>query len=121
MPKFSQTSKDRLATCDTRLQALFNSVVMDYDCAIICGFRNKEDQDKAYAQGYSKARWPNGNHNRTPSLAVDVMPVPIIWEDIDRLNRFAVVVKARAKQMGIAVEWGGDWRFVDRPHWEVKP
>ncbi len=66
-------------------------------------------------------KWPNGQHNSLPSRAVDVMPYPIDWADIPRMEAFAVVVKDTARELGLKVEWGGDWKggFIDRPHWEL--
>ena len=41
---------------------------------IVCGHRNKEDQNKAFAEGKSKLKWPKGKHNKLPSQAVDAAP-----------------------------------------------
>lgn len=128
MPKFSKVSQDRLKTCDQRLQDLFNEVIKNYDCSIICGHRGQADQDKAYNEGKSKIKWPNGKHNSNPSRAVDVAPYPIDWNDTKRFYHFAGYVKATADQMGIKIRWGGDWdsdndfkdnSFNDTPHFEL--
>lgn len=123
MPEFSSRSKERLSTCEPRLQVLFNRVITKTDCTIICGHRNQEDQDKAFHDGFSLVRWPNGKHNADPSHAVDVMPCPVDWEDIKKLEAFAIVVKETIAELGLqdVIEWGGDWlKFIDRPHWEIK-
>lgn len=120
MSAFSEISLNRLRTCHPDLQTLFLHVVKKTDCTIVCGFRNKEDQDKAFHDGFSKVQWPNGKHNKLPSEAVDVMPYPIDWEDVGRLEEFAKVVKETAEELGIKVTWGGSWTsFPDRPHWEI--
>jgi peptidoglycan L-alanyl-D-glutamate endopeptidase CwlK len=121
MPEFSEKSKARLSTCCQELQDVFNAVIREVDCTIICGFRNEEDQNKAFEQGFSKKKWPDGNHNKQPSLAVDVCPYPIDWKDEKRFKEFSEVVKCKAAELGISITWGGDWQdFVDFPHWEVK-
>lgn len=121
MPSFSQISKDRLATCDPRLQFLFNEVIKAIDCAVICGTRNEEDQNKAFHDGFSKLQWPNGRHNHLPSLAVDVMRCPIDWNDIEGQKAFGIYVKECASKLSIELEWGGDWiGFPDRDHFQVK-
>lgn len=123
MPEFSSRSKERLSTCEPRLQVLFNRVITKTDCTIICGHRNQEDQDKAFHDGFSLVKWPNGKHNADPSRAVDVMPCPVDWEDIKKLEAFAIVVKETIAELGLqdVIEWGGDWlKFIDRPHWEIK-
>ena len=120
MPQFSELSKQRLATCDQRLQDLFNKVIETIDCAIICGTRNQEDQDKAFHDGFSKLQWPNGKHNHSPSLAVDVMRCPIDWDDQAGQNAFAFYVKEVAFTMGIKIVCGSDWvHFPDRDHFEL--
>lgn len=121
MPKFSKISLERLGTCHPDLQRLFNEVIKTHDCIILEGHRGKEAQDKAYAEGHSKLKWPNGNHNKLPSLAVDVMPYPVDWKDTNRIKDFAVFVKYTAQKLGIDVSWGGDWKtLIDMPHWELK-
>lgn len=100
MPTFSKISKDRLATCDERLQKVFNEVVKYFDCTIVQGHRGQAEQDAAYASGKSQLKWPNGNHNKFPSKAVDVMPYPIDWTDRERMTLFAGFV------MGIGISMG---------------
>jgi peptidoglycan L-alanyl-D-glutamate endopeptidase CwlK len=94
------------------------------DFIIACGYRNQEDQDKAYAQGYSKVKYPNGKHNKNPSLAVDIAPYvngAVIWDDITLFHKLADHIKGVAYALDIDVEWGGDWKeFVDFPHWQIK-
>ena len=129
MPYFGKSSKKRLSTCDDRLQKVFNEVIKHVDCSVLCGHRGKDDQDKAYKEGKSKAKYPNGRHNRQPSLAVDVSPYPIDWDDLERQTLFAGFVLGIAKQMGINLIWGNDWdgdfetkdtRLKDYPHFELK-
>lgn len=120
MPSFSTKSAERLLTCDHRLQRLFNDVIKFLDCSVICGHRGKLEQDKAYAEGKSKLRWPDSKHNVSPSKAVDVIPYPQDWSNIQRFREFAVIVKECAARLGIKVRWGGDWKeFPDFPHWEL--
>jgi|688.fasta_scaffold115875_5 peptidoglycan L-alanyl-D-glutamate endopeptidase CwlK len=125
---FGQTSRDRLATCDERLQRVFNEVIKHRDCSILCGHRGQAEQDEALRTGKSKLGWPKSNHNTLPSKAVDVAPYPIDWTDIDRFRLFAGFVLGVAAGMGIPLRWGGDWdgdgtnrdqSFHDLPHFEV--
>ena len=85
MNKFSERSKERLNTCHRDLKTLFNHVILERDCTIVCGQRNKTDQDKAFTDGNSKVQWPNSKHNRIPSLAVDVAPLIRLDEAIKNL------------------------------------
>lgn len=120
MPEFGKTSRARLETCHPDLQRLFNEVIKEMDCSIICGHRGKVDQDEAFRLGNSKVTWPRSKHNSTPSNAVDAVPYPIDWKNFDRFNQMAVIVKRKAEELGIKIVWGGDWKtFKDLPHWEL--
>ena len=64
----------------------------------------------------------------TPSMAVDVAPCPIDWEDTKRFYHFGGYVKAWAHALDIKIIWGGDWdsdndfrdqRFHDLVHFEL--
>ena len=128
MPKFGKTSRKRLATCDERLQKVFNEVIKHVDCSILEGHRSGERQNKLYDEGKTKVKFPKGRHNNNPSLAVDVASYPIDWDDRERHTLFAGFVIGFARGMGITLRWGGDWnrnwdtadnRFDDFPHFEI--
>lgn len=134
MPKFSRTSLERLDTCHRDLQMLFNHVITMFDCSIICGHRNKIAQDAAFRAKLSEVEWPNSKHNKTPSMAVDVAPYPIDWNDRERFVFFAGHVMATAKLlhyegfMSHRLRWGGNWdndnnlkdnQFDDLVHFEL--
>ena len=128
MPKFGRTSKKRLVTCKEDLQVLFNEVVKHFDCSVLVGYRGRNEQDTAYESGHSKVKWPNGKHNSNPSLAVDVAPYPIDWDDRERFIYFGGFVKGCAYQLGLPLRWGGDWdndsqlsdnKFDDLVHFEL--
>lgn len=110
MPRFSSRSTKRLSTCHEDLQRVFKDVIKDVDCTVLCGRRNERDQNKAYREGKSKVKYPDGKHNGDPSLAVDVAPWPIDWKDRDRFHWFAGYVMGKAETMGITLRWGGNWR-----------
>ena len=123
MPSFGKRSRERLATAHPILQELFFEVVKGFDCTILCGHRTKMEQDALFYHDppRTKAKFPKSKHNVLPSNAVDVMPYPIDWKDMDRLHEFAKHVKSVADDMDIPIEWGGDWEsFFDGPHWQRK-
>lgn len=128
MPKFSRRSKDNLAQCHPDLQRLFEDVIQYVDCTVLCGHRGRDEQEKAFEEGKSKARFGESPHNAYPSNAVDVVPYPIDWNDRERFAHFAGFVKGRGVALGVNVLWGGDWdndgkttdeRFSDMPHYEL--
>jgi hypothetical protein len=117
-----------LDTCDERLQKLFERVVEKIDCTILEGERGEERQNFLFDSGQSKLQYPNGKHNSSPSLAVDVAPWPIDWENRERFVLFAGYVLGVANEMDIPLRWGGDWnmdwdtkdhKFFDGPHFEL--
>lgn len=117
---FSTGSLQRLITCHPDLQRLFREVIKHVDCEIVCGFRSREDQMVAYTTGHSKLPWPHSRHNSQPSMAVDVVPLPLHWNDTPTFQAFAVIVKEQASQLGIAIRWGGDYpHFKDWDHFEL--
>ena len=54
MPKFSEQSKARLATCHPDLQRVFNEVIKHVDCTIIEGVRSINTQKEYVRTGKSK-------------------------------------------------------------------
>ncbi|MFK5892320.1 MAG: M15 family peptidase [Pseudomonadota bacterium] len=129
MPTFGKSSASRLATCHPNLQELFNEVIKNYDCSILQGTRSKEEQDEYFRTGKSKVQYPNSKHNHSPSLAVDVVPYPIDWNDWNRFYHFTGYVKGVADKLGIDIRSGIDWdsdndfsdqSWIDAPHFEVK-
>lgn len=130
MYKFGYTSSTNLSTVHPKLQKIFNEVIKHYDCSIIKGHRNQQEQDEAFHSKRSKLRWPESKHNKVPSEAVDVVPYPIDWNDTKRFYHFAGFVLGIAVSMGIRLRHGGDWdgdnnlndqSFNDLPHFELHP
>lgn len=76
MNKFGERSQAQLSTCDTRLQVLARKVLASKDHSIIQGHRGQAEQDAAFASGNSKLKWPDGKHNKLPSVAMDVQTYP---------------------------------------------
>jgi peptidoglycan L-alanyl-D-glutamate endopeptidase CwlK len=139
MNHFSDTSKARLDTCHKDLKTLFAHVIQDYDCTIICGHRDQPEQDKAFAEGKSKLKYPQSKHNKIPSLAVDAAPYEpkqgIDWKPrqmaffagyvkgvADRLYHIGVI----SHRIRLGIDWNGnndvdDESFIDAPHFELIP
>ena len=137
MYKFSKRSRDNLSTASTNLQKLFNEVIKETDCTVICGHRSPEEQFELFKKGRENknfkwvvvdkskvvtnidGRAKKSNHNYLPSKAVDVVPYPLDWNDISAFKKLGEVVKRKAKELGIKISWGGDWQTLkDYPHYE---
>lgn len=128
MPSFGKRSLASLETCDPRLQSVAHEAIQDFDFAVICGHRNKQDQDKAIADGKSKTPWPTSKHNSIPSRAMDLVPYPVDWDDVGRFKAMAGVVLTAAEKLGVELRWGGDFNrdgdkttndAWDLPHFEL--
>lgn len=128
MPTFSKQSEQRLSTCDERLQRVLREAIKHVDFTVMCGHRTQDEQDEAFRLGRSKARWPQSKHNGLPSLAVDIAPYPVDWQDTARFARLAGYIERIAHEQGVRIRWGGDWdqdgwtsdeQFIDMPHIEV--
>jgi len=134
MPKFGTRSLRNLDTCHIDLQVIFKEVIKHFDCTVICGHRSEQEQDRVFNEGFSKVKYPNSKHNSLPSMAADVVPYPINWDDMDRMRYFAGIVMGIASQLKEqgkithSVRAGIDWdrdtqtndqRFIDLPHFEL--
>ena len=122
MENLSPNSKTRLATCHPTLQLLFNEVAKKIPINISCGHRDKEEQNRCFRVGTSMIPWPKSRHNSLPSMAVDVEPLPINWEDLAAYKHLSSIVWTTAEELGIQdqIEWGGNWKMRDYPHWQLK-
>ena len=130
MPSFGVKSLEKLNTCHPDIIKVMNEAIKHTDFTVLYGTRTVAEQQALYAQGRTKPGPivtnkdgvnKKSKHNYLPSLAVDIAPWPIDWNDIDRFKELAVVVKKAADTVGVAIQWGGDWKtFKDWPHWEIK-
>ncbi|MCD6435579.1 MAG: hypothetical protein J7L15_04260 [Clostridiales bacterium] len=134
MPKYSQRSLEKLSTAVEDLQILFKEVIKHFDNTILWGHRDKEAQEKAFAEGKTQVHYPHSKHNSMPSKAVDAVTYPINWNDINQHYYFAGYVKGVADRLydeGIMkhkIRCGADWnknmlvsdeRFMDLFHFEI--
>ncbi len=133
MPSFSNKSLKILETCHEDLNLLFKEVVKKFDCTILSGFRDEEEQNNLFDEGLTQLKFPHSNHNKFASRAVDVVPYfrqepHIRWDDLQSFCLFAGFVIGVSSQMGINIRWGGNFNmsddihsndFIDMPHFEL--
>lgn len=88
------------------------------DFSVVEGLRTKERQAELVAAGASKTM----NSRHLTGHAVDIAPYvggTIRW-DWPLFYQLAPAVKKAATELGVKVEWGGDWAtFKDGPHWQL--
>ena len=133
MPKFSKKSLEKLDGVHQDLQTLFLEVVKHFDCTVIYGMRTEAQQKALYAKGRTKpgniVTYKDGvikKSRHQTGMAVDVVPYPINWGNIERFRQFGWFVKGVAcvlkgyGQIEKDIKWGGDWkRFIDYPHYQI--
>ena len=86
---------------------------------VTCGLRTENEQRSLVKAG--KSRTMKSRH--LTGHAVDFVvaePGGGVSYDHDDMAACAAIFKQAAKELGVAIEWGGDWKsFVDTPHIEL--
>jgi len=86
---------------------------------VLEGIRTLERQRELFARGATKTL----RSRHLTGHAVDIAPVDddgdVSW-DWPLYYVLEPVIKAAAADLGIPINWGGDWKtFKDGPHWEL--
>lgn len=95
----------------------------DIDFTVLEVVRTLARQKELVAKGASKtmkSRHLAGADGK--SRAVDIAPLDggqVSWA-WPLYHKLAPIIKQAAKDVGVPIEWGGDWRtFKDGPHWQL--
>lgn len=118
----TKTEMRRLSELHPDLQRVVIEAAKDLDFLIIDGHRPKDRQDKYFASGASKVEWPDSKHNKVPSEAVDLGPIPYtINRDNKAMYQLIVdAMKKAAKKLGIKIICGADFKsLIDMPHFQT--
>lgn len=126
--EFSQRSRDRMKGVHPDLVAVMELALSrsPIDFTILEGVRNADRQKKLVERGASQTE----NSRHLTGHAIDVAP----WFDQDKdgdidgddlwhwplYYQLEPVIKKAAEDLGVEIEWGGDWRTLkDGPHWQL--
>ena len=131
MPRFGKASLERRELLCKDLRRLVDAVIKVYDFSIIETHRDRTEQERCYNTGVSKAHFGESAHNYMPSFAMDVYPYPAPMMQVEgvlkiddkskRWDEMGKIFKDMAANLGIEIEWGGDWKsIIDKPHIEIK-
>lgn len=115
--------EDKLTTCCEAINDWFHRIKKIWpEAHVAVGYRDKEDQEKAFKEGKSKLHWPDSRHNATTSAgkpdshAVDLFFLEngkAVWP-IARYHELA------AEICSAEVFWGGKFKELgDFDHFEV--
>ena len=122
-------SEKNISTLDPRVQPLARelietAVAAGINAKVISGYRTYAEQDKLYAQGrttkgsiVTKARGGHSWHNF--GLAFDVGIFSADGKTYFGEHKDYARVGVMAEKLGL--EWGGRWKFIDEPHFQLNP
>lgn len=88
------------------------------DLTVLEGKRTLERQKELYRKGASKTL----NSRHLTGHAADIAPLyddgTVSW-DWPLYYRIEPAMRDAARELGVNIEWGGDWQFKDGPHWQL--
>ena len=143
---FSQTSLDKMKKVHPKLVEVMKTAIENspFDFRITDGARTAEEQFALYQIGRSKpgrivtncdGKKAKSNHQIKADgygHAVDIFPCGVIENGVYRkftseegydekkLKLIANHILAVAKSKNVNIEWGGNWKMHDTPHFELK-
>ena len=104
--------KDLVAVVELAIQ------ITKQDFTVIEGLRSLSRQEQLVRKGSSTTM----NSRHLTGHAVDIVPWVnggVSWDWAHYTEVKAAMFEA-AKELGVAVEWGGNWKkFPDGPHWQL--
>ena len=143
---FTQSSLDKMEKVHPKLVEVMKAAIENspYDFRITDGARTTEQQKALYAQRRTKpgrivtncdgVRAKSNHQIKSDGFgyAVDIFPCGVIENGVYRkftseegydekkLKLIANHILAVAKSKNINIEWGGNWKMKDTPHFELK-
>lgn len=115
----------KLAAAHPDLQKVIKraAAISSIDFTVLEVVRTLARQKELVAKGASttmKSRHLPGADGK--SRAVDIAPLDggqVSWA-WPLYHKLAPIIKQAAKDVGVPIEWGGDWKsFKDGPHWQL--
>ena len=143
---FGQSSLDKMRKVHPKLVEVMKAAIENspFDFRITDGARTAEEQNYLYQQGRTRAGQKvtncdgykaKSNHQIKADgygHAVDIFPCGVVENGVYRkftseegydekkLRLIANHILAVAKSKNVNVEWGGNWKMNDTPHFELK-
>ncbi len=87
------------------------------DFTVIEGLRTKERQAELLEKGFTRTM----SSRHIIGQAVDIVPLPVDWNNPKPFGLVAEAMKKAADELGVKITWGGDWKtFKDLPHYQIE-
>lgn len=94
------------------------AAISNIDFKVLEGVRSTARQRELVKKGASQTM--NSRHLTGHAVDLGVVVGGTIRWDWPLYYKLADIVKQAAKDVGVPIEWGGDWRtFKDGPHWQL--
>ena len=131
--KLGKTSLARLQGVDETLVNVVKRAIeiSEVDFTVMEGVRTLERQRELYAQGRTApgkiVTWTMKSRH-IEGKAVDLVPYPLDWNDLDKFNKIKDAMFQAAKELDVNLRWGADWDSdgnyrekgeYDSPHFEI--
>ena len=131
--KLGKTSLARLQGVDETLVNVVKRAIeiSEVDFTVMEGVRTLGRQRELYAQGRTApgkiVTWTMKSRH-IEGKAVDLVPYPLDWNDIDKFNKIKEAMFQAARELGVNLRWGADWDQdghyrekgeTDSPHFEI--
>ena len=105
--------------------------ISEVDFSVLEGVRTLERQRELYAQGRTApgkiVTWTMKSKH-IEGKAVDLVPYPLDWNDLDKFNKIKEAMFQAARELDVNLRWGADWDGdgnyrekgeYDSPHFEI--
>ena len=131
--KLGKTSLARLQGVDETLVNVVKRAIeiSEVDFTVLEGVRTLERQRELYAQGRTApgkiVTWTMKSRH-IEGKAVDLVPYPLDWNDLEKFNKIKDAMFQAAKELDVNLRWGADWDGdgnyrekgeYDSPHFEI--
>jgi hypothetical protein len=116
--RWGSKSSECRSTTSGILNKISDMVLIEMDISQVYGHRTEEEQNKLYEKGYSKVKFPNSGHNKSPSIAGDYLPPNS--NSLENFCRMRELFYFYAGQLGVELRpliifsnGSGDWGHIE--------
>lgn len=118
--RLSQRSEQRLEGVHPDLVKVVRRAIdiTEVDFVVLEGLRTHSRQKQLFAS--RATRTMNSRHLTGHAVDLGAFVGGEVRWDWPLYHRIAEAMKQAARELGVPIEWGGDWRsFKDGPHWQL--